>query len=62
MEPNVTLQEALVRFVITMVLAILAVYFDTFILMAAAMIVITTALAQYCPINTMLGRNKDMGH
>jgi len=62
MEPNVTLVEAIVRFVITMVLAILAVYTDMFIFMILALAVIVSALAQWCPINAILGRNKHLSH
>lgn len=62
MESNVTLVESLVRFVITMVLAILAVYTNMFTLMVLGMLVMVTALAQWCPINTFLGRNKHMEH
>lgn len=62
MEPNVTLIEAIVRFVITMILAILAVYLDMFIFMAVALLVMVSALAQWCPMNAMLGRNKHLGH
>ena len=62
MEPNVTLIEAIVRFVITMVLAILAVYTDMFIFMVLGLIVIVSALAQWCPINYFMGRNKHLKH
>ena len=62
MEPNVPLVEAIVRFVITMVLAILAVYTNMFLFMALALAVIVTALAQWCPLNHFLGRNKNLEH
>lgn len=62
MEPNVTLVESIVRFVITMILAITAVYANMFIFMALALVVMVSALAQWCPINAILGRNKHLGH
>lgn len=62
MEPNVTLVESIVRFVITMILAIVAVYANMFIFMALALVVMVSALAQWCPINAILGRNKHLSH
>ena len=62
MESNVTLTESIVRFIITMVLAILAVYTEMFVFMALGMAVMVTALAQWCPINALIGRNKHLKH
>lgn len=62
MKTNVTLIESIVRFVITMILAILAVYTNMFIFMVLALVVIVSALAQWCPINHFLGRNKHLSH
>ena len=62
MNPNVTLTEALIRFVVVMFLAIFSVYVDMFVFMLMAMAVLVTALAQYCPLNDILGRNKHLSH
>lgn len=62
MKTNVSIIEVIVRLVITMVLAIAAVYTDLFIFMIASMVVLVTAIAQWCPIYHFIGRNKHLGH
>lgn len=62
MKPNVPLIESIVRLVLTMVFAILAVYTDMFIFMIIALALTVTAIAQWCPINRFMGRNKNMSH
>ena len=62
MKTNVHLLESIVRFVITMVLAMAAVYTDMFIFMIVAMAVLVTSLAQWCPIYAIMGKNKHLHH
>lgn len=54
MKTNVSLVEGLARLVITMLLAMLAVYTEWFIFMVVAMLVLSTALSQYCPLKHLL--------
>lgn len=52
---NVSLFEGLLRFVATMILAISAVILNSFIPFVLAMIILVTAIAQWCPIKQLLG-------
>lgn len=56
---NVSLFEGLLRFVATLFLAILAVVLNSFIPFVLAMIVLVTAIAQWCPLKQVLGIKDD---
>lgn len=54
---NVSLVEAIVRFVIASLFAILAVVTEMYLFMIVAMIILATGLSQYCPLKDIFKIN-----